>query len=358
MKCRHCFYVDVANNREVASYGLMSDETLEALVRRALIFADETCSFAFQGGDPTLIGLEFYQKLLNLQARYNTRNIVISNAIQTNAYAMTETMAQFFSDNHFLVGVSLDGTRETHNALRIDIRNEGSYDAVVAGIEKLKAANVNFNILCVVSQVVARQPVEVFNALAPYGFIQFVACIDDFSNKKKWYSLESDVYDEFLIKTFDLYYDSYRKGHFVSIRMFDNYIRALLRQPSDLCSVAQDCGSYFVVESDGSVYPCDFYVLDQWKMGNITRNSFYFLNKSEAATSFRILQVPSKCKRCKWFFVCRGGCKRDQFTKDSGEVKNKWCKSYQKFFEHSYEKLKRMAEQIARTPEKAVVLNY
>lgn len=353
MRCKYCFYSDVANHREIASYGMMSDETLECLVRRAMVYADGVCSFAFQGGEPTLIGLDFFSKLLSFQKKYNTRNIAISNAIQTNAYAMTSEMAKFFADNKFLVGVSLDGTRETHNTLRVDSSGQGTYDEILLGIKRLKDAGADVNILCVVNQQVARRPKEVFDALAPYGFLQFIACIDPFSGETFPYSLTPALYATFLKETFELYYQAFQKGRFVSVRIFDHYIGLLLRQPPDLCSVASMCGSYFLIESDGSVYPCDFYVLDQHKMGNIHDDSLFKLDKSEVVLNFREPSIPQKCKHCHWFSLCRGGCKRDQIATDkTGEVENKWCSSYMAFFESAYSKLCEMARIIARSPER------
>ena len=349
MRCRYCFYADVSSHRQNASYGRMSEETLENLVRRALTYADGQCDFAFQGGEPTLAGLPFFERLMALQKRYNTRGLRIQNSIQTNAFAMTEEMAQFLARNRFLTGVSLDGTRQTHDALRPDAQGNGTYDRVLAGIDKLRQAGAEFNILCVVNGLVAREPARVFEALKPYTYLQFIACLDSFDGEKTGYSLDASRYADFLIETFRLYYQANRKGEYVSVRAFDNYIGILLGRAPEMCSMNGRCGVYYLLEADGSVYPCDFYVLDRYRMGNVNSDSFYRLAKSPVGEAFRqaSYEVADACKTCRWYRLCRGGCRRDrQAQLEDGLGVSRWCEAYKRFFEACYPMMAQMAQAI------------
>lgn len=335
LRCRYCFYADVSAHREKAILGKMSEDTARALIRRAFIYADGSISFAFQGGEPTLAGLGFYEKFISLVGEYNTRSLRIAYSLQTNGCTLTDEFCAFFAKHNFLIGVSLDGTRETHNAARVNAAGEGSYDRVLRGIKLLQKHKVEFNILCVVTEAVAKAPRAVWQALAPHGYIQFIPCIDDFDGKGSAFSLSAKSYGEFLIATFDLYEAAFLRGKPIRERRFDNYLSMLLGNMPEHCGMAGQCGLYFLVEADGSVYPCDFYVLDMWRMGNVCETSFARMEKSECMTAFRqmSLQKPSACRDCIWYRLCCGGCRRDreQVLGDAlGE--NRFCESYRMFF--------------------------
>ena len=231
MHCRYCFYTDVMSRRQTAIYPRMTLETLEALVRRAFRCADGQISFAFQGGEPTLIGLPFFEALMRFERAYNTRGLAVSNAVQTNGYDMPEELLSFFVQEKFLIGVSLDGDRAAHDLLRLDRDGAPTYDRVRANVERFRRAGAELNILCVVNEYVARRPREVFQALAPCRNLQFIACLDDFDGEKTDYSLTEESYLRFLKITFDLYYEAFCAGRPVSIRNFDNYLGILLAFP-------------------------------------------------------------------------------------------------------------------------------
>ena len=349
MRCRYCFYADVAAHRAQASYGVMSAQTTETLIRKAFLYADQSVSFAFQGGEPTLAGVDYYRNFLSLVKKYNSRGLQVSYALQTNALALTDEMCALFREHHFLLGVSLDGCRETHDALRPDARGEGTYDRVLQGIALLRKHGVDFNILCVVTQQVAARPHAVWNALKEYGYLQFIPCIDDFEGDANPYSLRPEAYGRFLINTFDDYEKAMRAGRPVSERRFDNYLSILLGQRPELCGMTGQCGLYFLVEADGGVYPCDFYVLDAYRLGNIHETSFARMEKSAQSVDFRrsSLQLPEACRACKWLSMCRGGCRRDrQATLESALGENRFCESYRMFFESCFDRMRALAASI------------
>ena len=263
MHCAYCFYSDVMSHRKTHVYPHMSEQTLEILVQRVFRYADNQVSFFFQGGEPTLAGLPFFEALIRFEQIYNVRNLPVFNAVQTNAYALSDEMISFFARENFLLGVSLDGDRFAHDHLRLDQSGLPTFDRVCTNLNRLTHAGVEFNILCVVNKYVAQRARDVFENLAPYRYLQFIACLDDFDGHKTNYSLTEQSYLHFLKTCFDLYFEAFQAGRPVSIRCFDNYLSILLGLPPESCAMFGECGQYLLIEADGSVYPCDFYVLDK-----------------------------------------------------------------------------------------------
>lgn len=351
LRCTYCFYADVTARRETASYGLMTPQTLEKLLRRAFAYADGQVSIAFQGGEPTLAGKDFYRRLLALERRYNSRGLKVSNAIQTNGLEIDDEWVDIFRRGGFLVGVSVDGTPALHDACRVDPAGRPTYRRVMENLRLLRRAGVDYNILCVVNQGVASHPREVFENLMPHGYLQFIPCLDPLDGSRGPHSLDSAAYGRFLIETFDLYEKAWRQGRPVSVRHFDNWVGMLLGQPPENCAMAGRCGNYYLIEADGGVYPCDFYVLDGWRMGNINETSFFSLEKSPVGQAFRQASwaLPDPCPACPWLSLCRGGCRREREPFQQGAPSlNRLCAGHRLFFEAREPRLRALAHYIAR----------
>jgi len=348
-RCRYCFYADVMKNRESGNKGFMSLACLETLVKRAMAYAEGFASFAFQGGEPTLAGLDFYKSLIAFQKKY-AKGIPVYNSIQTNGGLIDDEWAEFFHENHFLVGLSLDGDEETHNLYRKDADGEGTYGNTVRAAEILEKHNVEFNILTVVNNDVASRPRETYETLRKYRFLQFIPCIDDFGTLERRFSPEPKAYGNFLIETFKLYKKDIENGSYVSVRTFDNYIQMLLGKRPESCSMNGRCTCYFVIEGNGDVYPCDFYVLDEWKLGSILSVDFRSLLKTDRASSFvsSSVYMHPECRTCRFFTLCRGGCRRDRepFDGNGKPALNRYCESYRMFFEACGKDLKMIADLI------------
>lgn len=350
MRCKYCFYADVAANRELPNYGIMSLSTLEKLMKKVFSYAEGSASFIFQGGEPTLAGLDFFGAVLAYQKEYNVNGVKVWNAIQTNGYAVTEEWAKFFAENNFLVGLSLDGFKEAHDAVRVDSGGRGTYARVVKTAALFDACGVEYNILCVVDKMVARHPVKTYRALKKYRYLQFIPCMDDFDGKKQAHSLTAEAYGNFLKQTFDLYYADFIAGTPVSVRTFDNYIGMLMGRRPESCAMNGVCGQYFLAEADGGIYPCDFYVLDDWCLGNVNTDTFEQMAESERAVRFLKSSeyVDKKCRNCHWFRLCRGGCRRDREPFENGRPGlNRYCESYQMFFEYALPSMRKMALTLA-----------
>ncbi|MGX4599972.1 anaerobic sulfatase maturase [Faecalimicrobium sp. JNUCC 81] len=318
--CNYCFYKDSSKNRDVFSHSFMNESTLKKIIESSLNKDIKTCNFMFQGGEPTLVGLDFYKKVILLQEEFNTKNIKIINSIQTNGINIDENYAKFFKENNFLVGVSLDGPKDIHDLYRVDYNKDGTFDKVINGIDLLKKYNVDFNILCVVTKQSSKHINEIYSFYKDndFKYLQFIPCIKDFKyNESKKsasdYYLDSNNYFEFLNKLFNLWFEDIKNGEFIEIRNFMDYINVLKGYNPTSCGMGGFCSLHTVIESNGDIYPCDFYCIDKWMLGNINENSLKDIRFSNKAKDFfeRSLYIHDKCRACKYFKLCGGGCRRN-----------------------------------------------
>lgn len=347
MRCRYCFYADEQDKREVRSYGKMSVDTMHILVDKAMEYGDRECTIAFQGGEPTLVGLDFYKDLVAyVEAHKNPKRLKIHYAIQTNGYAVDEEWARFFAENHFLVGVSLDGTKEIHDRYRVDAEGKGTYQRILATIQLFEKYKVEYNILTVVTAASVRSGQKIYNFFKKnkIGYQQYIECLDPIGEVpgSHEYSLTPEKYEQFLKSIFDAWYLDMKAGTYVYNRYFENLMMIIDGRQPESCSMNGICGRQWVVEADGSTYPCDFYALDQWLLGNINQDSFQDMDQKRDELGFIqwSKQVPEECKNCKWYGLCRNGCRRNRepVTVDSIQ-KNYFCQAYKGFFEYAYPRL-------------------
>lgn len=343
LQCKYCFYHDETKNRKVESYGFMSEETLDKVIQKALDFSDTACSFTYQGGEPFLRGLDFFRKSIELQKKYNTKGVNILNAIQTNGTCLDEKWAEFLKENNFLVGISLDGTEFTHDYFRVDSKGKGSFKRVADGIELLKKNNIDFNILTVVNAVTAKKISQIYEFYKQNGFeyLQFIPCLNPIGMEKERfpYTLTPKAYGHFLKTLFDLWYNDLQKGIIIHIQQFEEYVKMLLLMPTDVCGMNGICSCQHAVEADGEVYPCDFYVMDEYKLGNLNEVSFMEINEKRKEIRFieESAKIHEDCKDCKYAPICRGGCRRHRAPK------NYFCTSYYEFFEYSIHRFEKVA---------------
>lgn len=355
MACKYCFYRDVAEHREQAFEGMLSLQKMERVIRAGMEYADHSCSFAFQGGEPTLAGLDFYRGVVELEKKYARSGVEIHNAIQTNGMLIDEEWAAFLAENRFLVGLSLDGPAELHNLNRLDTVGEGTFNRVMRTARLMEKHRVEFNILCVVTGRNARSVEKIYRFYRRQGFrwLQFIPCLDSLEQQRgeEKYHLSAENYGDFLIRLFDLWYEDLQRGEYISVRHLDNWLSILLGGQPEACSMTGQCAVQFVVEGDGGVYPCDFYVLDEWRMGTVGESSFAEMQRGEVAAWFiqASLRVPNKCRRCRWYGLCRNGCRRNRMTLLDGEVdRNCYCEAYQRFFSQREKQLMQAARLLAQ----------
>ncbi len=360
--CKYCFYYDVASHRDFKNYGFMSHEVTESLIKKTLESTSHHVTFAFQGGEPTLIGLDYFRDFVALVKQYQTTQ-TIHYAIQTNGTQLDDAFCSFFHDHHFLVGLSMDGPKEAHDLNRLDTHKKGTFKSVDHAAKLLTKHLVDFNILSVVTKNTVRHTQKIYRYFRSknYNFLQFIPCISDFEDATlKPYNITAEDYGQFLIQLFDLWYQDLLDGNQVSIRLFDNYVQMLLGIPPESCDMNGFCSVNPVVEADGSVYPCDFYVLDTWKLGHIVTDDFENMLQSSVAKEFvtSSQHLCNDCKACPYIQLCRSGCRRHKEmyadTQNASDIrntpldKNYFCTAYRLFFDHSFTKLQHIARLVSR----------
>ncbi|WP_110953500.1 anaerobic sulfatase maturase [Anaerosinus massiliensis] len=349
LSCTYCFYHALAQKRKISSYGSMDESCMEILVKKAFGYAEEACTFAFQGGEPTLIGLAFYQQFVLLVEKYNVRKIKVYYALQTNGTLLNEAWVQFLARHDFMVGLSLDGSIELHNAYRMDQAGKGSYHQVMQALGLLQAYQVNYNVLAVITRAMARKGRKVYQFFKNkhIQYLQFIPYIETGDGRAAEIAPRANEFALFLMELFDVWYSDLKKGEAISIQYFDNLLGIVAGLGPEVCGMSGSCACNLVIEADGSVYPCDFYAKDAWLLGNIhdidiedfihTRQAQRFIESS--------LDIHDLCKNCGWYSVCRGGCRRFRETAVEGKLAlHTLCRGYKKFFPYVLPRLKMLAK--------------
>ncbi len=331
LSCEYCFYRDVSEHREHLGFGIMEKSMARVLIEKALKYANgQQVAFAFQGGEPTLAGLDYFKYFVAAVNELNTKKSPVFYSMQTNGTAIDGEWASFLAENKFLVGLSLDGDYDG-NKFRKKPNGQNAFYKILSAAQILQKHNVDFNILTVLTGYCAENGEKAYRFFRSKGFkyLQFIPCLRPFDSKEQSeLYMTSDQYADFLVKVFNLYVKDYVRHNYTSIRQFDNWVRLYLRQQPEQCGICGHCTHQFVAEANGNIYPCDFYCTDEYLLGNIETSDFAQMEKCETAVNFirESLKVPEKCKQCNVYGLCRaGGCKRTQRSED-------YCKAYKKFF--------------------------
>lgn len=329
MRCKYCFYADVASNREISSYGTMSNETARKVLEsvRSDLVPGDRLTIAFQGGEPTVAGLDFFR---NFFAKTDElfAGIELQFAFQTNGLLLNEEWCALFKERRALVGLSMDGNAETHNACRPDAAGKGTYNRIHASLELLKREGIPFNILTVLTRSIARHPKSVWNWLVREGieYIQFIPCLEDLgAAEPSRYALTPSRLRDFYLGLFPLWKAGMEEGQQVSVKLFDDLINLYLTGRATACGITGRCTVQYIVEANGDVFPCDFYVLDQYRMGSLIESSPSRLcAKGESfLTDGREYTWDEPCVSCKFRASCGGGCKR---LRDAMYLENGVCR--------------------------------
>lgn len=314
MRCRYCFYADVAEHRETANHGIMDAATIQAVVDRAFALGpDAEVTFAFQGGEPTCAGLDFFRSFCAYVDAHRAQQTV-HLAIQTNGYVIDDTWATFLAQHGFLVGVSIDGYPEMHDWLRPDARGAGTMDRVLDAVAALRRAGADFNILTVLTDQLARHPQKLYRFYRQhkFDFVQLIPCLPGLDEASDEYSLEPESFASFYKTFFRLWLEDFKRGERMSVTLFDNVIPLFAGMYPQQCGMLGACAPQFVVEGNGDVYPCDFYVLDRFRLGNIRTDSLEAMATCDALRAF--LDEPrracSMCATCPFERICHKNCKR------------------------------------------------
>jgi len=361
LNCTYCFYLKKSGLFPETPRHRMSEEILEETVKQTMTQAGESVSFGWQGGEPTLMGLGFFRKAVKFQQHYAC-NQSVGNGLQTNGILMDREWAAFLREYNFLVGLSFDGPEHIHDHYRRDRGGNGTWAQVADRARLLLDAGVAVNALVVVDDYSVRFPEEIYDFHKDIGLrhMQFIPCLEpghDFPDRKATFSAPPDEYGRFLAKLFDLWIADFDGAEpTTSIRFFDSVFYSYVGMNPPDCTLLPECGVYVVVEHNGDVYSCDFFVEPRWRLGNILENTLSGMLNSEQQTSFGRIKssLAADCRQCRWLFYCRGGCPKDRKFNPRDPRLDHFCASYKIFFDHADERLKGMADRRKKEQMSAV----
>lgn len=327
----------------------MDRETSHVLIDKALASA-RSCLFGFQGGEPALAGLDYYRDFTEYVNSRKRKDQEVLYTIQTNGILLNNEWLRFLKENRFLVGLSLDGVRKSHDENRKDYRGEGTFSRGFEAASGLKEYGIPFQVLCVLNAQTAPRIEAIYRFFMRKGMTaqQYIPCLDMEESRegKEVYSLAPEEMGQAMKKLFDLWFLDKQKGVPVYIRQFDNYAGILRGGVPEACSMYGRCSMQNVIEADGTVYPCDFYATDMYEMGNIRDPDFGFEMSGSQWKEHPFFQEMSRrddrCPGCRWYPLCRGGCKKD-CRNVSGSQVNRYCEAYQDFFAYTIRRLEYLA---------------
>lgn len=352
LNCTYCFYLEKCGLYPEVDKHRMSEEILENMIRQAMEQSGRDFAFAWQGGEPTLMGINFFRKAIELEKQYG-RGKVIGNGFQTNGMLLNEEWADFLKENEFLVGLSLDGPAHIHDHYRRDKGGRPTHKRVESVAKMLLERGTQVNAMCCLTDYSSQYAEELYKYYKGMGmtFMQFIPIVEtdkDDPTKAASFSVSAEAYGRFLAKVFDLWIDDFRNGEpTTSIRHFESLFYTYVGLASPECTMMKTCGPYVVVEHNGDVYSCDFFVEPKWKLGNIkTVKLINMLNsKKQAQFALAKAQLPNDCRRCSWLRHCYGGCIKDRIKDPEDMRKPRFCISYKMLFAHADKKLRAMAEE-------------
>jgi uncharacterized protein len=351
LACDYCYYSRCYGRPE--KIDRIDDELLEKFIREYMKIKTGIVPFAWQGGEPLLAGLDFFERMVQLQVKYAPKNTVISNSIQTNGTLINEKWAAFFKKYNFLVGVSLDGPEEINDARRVTGSGKGSFNSIMQGIQYLKEEKVDFNILTVLHEDNIFKAKELMNFYQSEGFshVQFIPCMDFQSqdiNQPGKYLITPRQYGDFLCEAFDVWYNNGEPQ--ISVRFFDNILAVYLHQQAELCTQQQTCPKTIIFEQNGDAYPCDFFIHNQYKLGNIREESLESLINKELMEEFSSKKsaLPAQCQSCEFLQLCHGGCPRNRIGENNELAVEYFCQSYKQLYRYAHERMLEVATSVKK----------
>lgn len=355
LDCAYCFFLKKHKLYPCSDFR-MPESVLERYISQTIGgHLVPQVTFAWQGGEPTLMGLDFFRRALELEEKYARPGMRIENTLQTNGTLIDEDWCRFLCEHNFLVGLSLDGPRHLHDAFRRDKAGESVFEKVVRSARLMQERGVEFNILCTVNSVNSRYPLEVYRFFrdelkTPY--LQFIPIVerDNPNGNQEGVSLtsrsvEPGQYGRFLIEIFDEWVG--RDVGRMFVMFFDGVLMSYVRGYSSLCILRPACGDAVALEHNGDVYSCDHFVEPRYLLGNIRETDIGVLVNSVKQALFGHAKsaLPSCCRKCEFLFTCHGECPKNRvLTTPDGEPGLNWlCTGLKNFFEHSRPKMLMMA---------------
>lgn len=350
LRCTYCFYLDRCTLYPDSVRHRMPEEVLERMIQSFMSTDQQQYAFGWQGGEPTLMGLGFFRRVIDLQRKHGRPGSVVANALQTNATLLTDEFAEHLAQYRFLVGVSLDGPASIHDANRKTNSGGGTHALVMRGIECLRRHAVALNVLTLVSRSNVEKPAQIYRYLRDQGFVfhQQIECVefDDWGNLMP-FAISGQEWGRFLCGIFDEWIRSDTRR--VSIHLFDAILAILVDGGMRECQIGRDCRQYYVVEHNGDVYPCDFYVERDLKLGNVMTHTWeeMFASPSYEAFGKRKEAWSSDCDACPYLRFCAGDCPKNRPGRGSDPRRlSALCEGWKMFYRHALPGLERLAEEV------------
>ena len=356
LDCQYCYFLSKELLYPGSSFR-MTDELLQAYIKQTIESQNgPDVAVAWQGGEPTLMGLAFFRRSIELEKKYQRPGTTITNTIQTNGTLINEDWCSFFKANHFLVGLSIDGPKELHDFYRVDKGGHGTFDRVVRAAKLMQRFDVDFNILTTVNAHNANYPLEVYKFLRDelkVKFIQFIPIVEletqiglQESDEVTSRSITAEQWGHFLITVFDEWV-RHDVGE-VFVQMFDSALASWYGVNPGLCIFAKKCGNALALEHNGDLYSCDHFVDPDYLLGNILNDPLAELVTSQKQQKFgddKYDTLPDYCLRCEVRFACNGECPKNRFIKTPAEQAglNYLCEGYRAFFNHIDQPMRFMA---------------
>ncbi|MHC4062613.1 MAG: anaerobic sulfatase maturase [Planctomycetota bacterium] len=349
--CTYCFYKDRA-----PQFGRgrqrMSGEIVEALIRDYMSLDFPFVGFAWQGGEPTLMGLDFYRKVVELQNSYGKAGQQVSNKLQTNGMLLDDEWCRFLHEHKFLAGISVDGPKEFHDYYRVDHSGAGTFDRVMKGVQCCKEYDVEFNTLVLLNNLNAEHPDELFDFFIQNDmtYLQFIPCVEPgpASGTIADFSITPEQYGDFLCRVFDRWLDYGPQR--LNIREFDSILTYYVLGRQTICAYQKQCAGSVVIEHTGDAFCCEFFMEPQWRLGNILETPIEQLAACDMRQAFaRAKQnLCSRCLVCSCLDLCRGGCVKDRARvgDESSVCASYLCEGYRRFFDYAIPKLTQIAADV------------
>lgn len=343
LHCEYCFFKPINNN-----VNFMSSADTEILLTELLSIEKNYINILFQGGEPTLIGLDFYKNFVAIADKLKG-STELQYSLQTNGISLDRTWTKFFKENNFLIGLSLDGDKNINDKVRKHNNGSGTYTEIVKTVKLLQSDKVEFNILAVISKVNVKSVERIYKFYKKLDlkYLQFTMPV--------CYSQNNDLLPDntemadFLIKLFELWHSDFISGNYISIRFFDNLILKAAGKNTEQCGMNGKCGKHLVIDSNLDCYPCDFYSNDNYKLGNLRNTGLQEIWNGNTLTEFIGIpsDIPQECNNCRHFDLCSTGCKRYRHIDINAEYTSQfYCEAYSKFFDYSKEKIYAIAQKI------------
>lgn len=351
LECTYCFYLEKEALFPETKTHAMTPDVQEELIRQVMQQSGESVSIGWQGGEPALMGLDFYKRAIELEKKYS-RGQSVGNSFQTNGTLLDREWAQFFKEYDWLIGLSLDGPQHIHDRYRIDKGQHPTWEKVEGVARMLLEEGVAVNAMCCITDYSADFAEELYHYFKNMGltWMQFIPIVEtdkQHPTRAASFSLTDEKYGHFLIKLFDLWYHDIQDGvATTSVRDFDSLFFHYVGLEPPECTHTKECGNYVVVEHNGNVYSCDFFVEPRHRLGNIRHGRMIDMLNSKKQEEFGKAKaiLPRKCKLCPWYQKCFGGCTKDRIKDPQDQRQPRFCLAYQLFFEHADKRLRLLAD--------------